>query len=72
MFIETNLHEIDYYKGWLVIYDKSLRKNYCVQLKDTTTNRNITRKQFKECCHKHGVDKTCNTFKKLYAKEAQQ
>ena len=40
--------DIDYYKGWLIVYDKNIKKNYPVQLKDTKTNRNITRKQFKQ------------------------
>ena len=59
--------ETDYYKGWLIVYDKNIKKNYPVQLKDTKTNRNITRKQFKDAVNKHGFDKDCNTFKKLYA-----
>ena len=60
--------DIDYYKGWLVIYDKLIKKNYPVKLKDTKTNRNITRKQFKQAVDKYGFDKACNSFKKLYAK----
>jgi ubiquitin len=60
--------DIDYYKGWLIVYDKNIKKNYPVQLKDTKTNRNITRKQFKQAVNNYGFDKACNSFKKLYAK----
>ena len=60
--------DTDYYKGWLIVYDKNIKKNYPVQLKDTKTNRNITRKQFKQAVDKYGFDKACNSFKKLYAK----
>ena len=59
--------ETDYYKGWLVIYDKVIKKNYPVKLIDNKTKRNITRKHFKECLALYGYDRTCNTFKKLYA-----
>ena len=63
--------ETDYYKGWLVIYDKVIKKNYPVQLIDTKTKRNITKKHFKECLVTYGYDRTCNTFKKLYASPQQ-
>jgi len=59
--------DTDYYKGWLIVYDKNIKKNYPVQLKDTKTNRNITKKQFKQAVNKYGFDNACNTFKKLYA-----
>ena len=43
--ITSDNFETDYYKGWLIVYDKNIKKNYPVQLKDIKTNRNITRKQ---------------------------
>jgi hypothetical protein len=42
-------------------------KNYSVQLIDTKTKRNITKKHFKECLLLYGYEKTCNVFKKLSA-----
>ena len=65
MFMQSDSFEADYYKGWLVLTDKSITKNYCIQLKDTATGRNITRKHFKDAVELVGFDKACNTFKKL-------
>lgn len=33
--------ETDYYKGWLIIYDKVIKKNYPVQLIDTKTKETL-------------------------------
>ena len=57
--------EVDYYKGWLVITDLKTNSNYSVKLKDTWTKQNITRFQFKEAVEKYGLDRACETFKKL-------
>ena len=64
----SNNFDTDYYKGWLIVYDKNIKKNYPVQLKDIKTNKNITKKQFKKAVEKYGFDKACNTFKKLDTK----
>ena len=62
----TEKFEVDYYKGWLVITDKSAMKNECVQLMNSK-GRNITLNQFKNCIKTHGIDRACKTFLKLAA-----
>ena len=67
MFIETQSFTAEYWAGWLVITDRSSNETYPVQLRDTKTGRNITRKQFNSAIKTHGTDRACQTFCKLYA-----
>ena len=62
----SELYEVDYYKGWLVIKDKTTKANECVQLTNKN-GRNITLSQFKSGIKSHGLNKTCATFLKLVA-----
>ena len=62
----SELYEVDYFKGWLVIKDKTTKANECVQLTNKN-GRNITLSQFKSGIKSHGLDKTCATFVKLAA-----
>lgn len=61
---ETFSHEVDFYAGLLVIAETETEQNFTVQLKDMN-GRNITRKHFSDAAKRHGIDKACNTFKKL-------
>ena len=63
---ESELFEIDYHNGWLVITDKATGKPECVQLTNNK-GRNITLNQFKSGIKSHGLDKACKTFLKLAA-----
>jgi len=62
----TEKFEVDYYKGWLVIYNKATKNPECVQLRNDK-GRNITLNQFKTGVKTHGVDHDCKTFLKLAA-----
>ena len=62
---ENENWEADYWKGVLVLTELETMNYYTVQLKDTWTKQNITRFQFKEAVEKYGLDKACETFKKL-------
>jgi hypothetical protein len=63
---ESELFQIDYHNGWLVIRDKETNKQECVQLTNNK-GRNITLNQFKSGIKSHGLDKACKTFLKLAA-----
>jgi hypothetical protein len=63
---ESELFEIDYHNGWLVIKDKETNRQECVQLTNNK-GRNITLNQFKSGIKSHGLNKTCKTFLKLAA-----
>ena len=63
-FWETETHEVDFYKGLLVIAEIETQQSFVVQLNDNR-GRNITRKQFADCVNSHGIDRACGTFKKL-------
>ena len=63
---ETELFEVDYHNGWLVITDKANNQNKCVQLTNQQ-GRNITFNQFKSSVKSHGIDKACAVFLKLAA-----
>jgi len=63
---ESELFEIDYHNGWLVIKDRETNKQECVQLTNNK-GRNITLNQFKSGIKSHGLNKTCKTFLKLSA-----
>ena len=63
-FWETQNHEVDFYKGLLVIAEIETQQSFVVQLNDNR-GRNITRKQFADCVNSHGIDRACGTFKKL-------
>lgn len=65
MFIQSELFEADYYKGWLIITDRQTSKTYPVQLKSTETGRNITKSQFSSSIKTAGFDAACRTFKKI-------
>jgi len=62
----TEKFEVDYYKGWLVIYNKATKNPECVQLRNDK-GRNITLNQFKSGVKTHGVNHACKTFLKLAA-----
>ena len=62
----SELYEADYYNGWLVITDKTTKKNECVHLTNNN-GRNITLAQFKSSIKSHGLNKACATFVKLAA-----
>ena len=59
--------EADYWKGVLILTDLESMDYYSIQLKDTKTGHNITWRHFKECVEKYGLDRACETFKKLSA-----
>ena len=63
---ESELFEVDYHNGWLVIMEKETSRQECVQLCNKN-GRNITLTQFKSGLKSHGIDKTCRTFLKLAA-----
>ena len=63
-FWKTETHEVDFYKGLLVIAEIETQQSFVVQLNDNR-GRNITRKQFADCVNSHGIDRACGTFKKL-------
>ena len=63
---ESELFEVDYHNGWLVIREKDTSRQECVQLCNKN-GRNITLTQFKSGLKSHGIDKTCRTFLKLAA-----
>lgn len=63
---ESELFEVDYHNGWLVIKDKETNEQECVQLTNNKC-RNITLNQFKSGIKSHGLDKACKTFLKLAA-----
>ena len=62
----SEIYEVDYHQGWLVITEKATNKNECVQLTNNN-GRNITLSQFKSGIKSHGLDKACATFLKLAA-----
>lgn len=68
MFMENENFEAEYYKGWLIVTDKATRKASPVQLIDSRTRRNITLNQFREGVKKFGLDRACQSFKKLEAR----
>jgi hypothetical protein len=63
---ESELFEVDYHNGWLVIMEKETSRQECVQLCNKN-GRNITLTQFESGLKSHGIDKTCRTFLKLAA-----
>ena len=66
MDFESELFEVDYYKGTLVIREKETSRQECIQLCNKN-GRNITLSQFKSGIKSHGIDKACRTFLKLAA-----
>ena len=67
MIMDSDKFETDYLGGILVITDKNLGTLHSVCLRDAS-GRNITRKQFISAVKSHGLDKACETFKKLAGK----
>ena len=57
--------EADYWKGELILTELENNNYYTIKLKDTWTKQNITWFSFKECVEKYGLDRACETFKKL-------
>ena len=72
MFMESDNHTAEFYSGWLIITDNATRQTYPVQMRDTETGRNITRKQFNDAVKGYGLDRACQTFRKLYARPSTQ
>ena len=72
MFMESEKHTAEFWSGWLIITDNATRQTYPVQMHDRTTGRNITRKQFNDAVKSHGLDRACQTFRKLYARPSTQ
>lgn len=67
MFKENQNYMAEFYKGWLIITEKATNKPFLVQLMDSATGRNITRKQFNDGVKMFGLDKACQSFKRLAA-----
>lgn len=67
MFFESNAYTAEFHSGWLLITENASAEVYPVQLLDTKTGRNITRRQFVEAVKGFGLDKACQTFRKLAA-----
>lgn len=67
MIMDSDKFETDYLSGVLVITDKNLGTLHSVCLRDAS-GRNITRNQFLSAVKSHGLDKACETFKKLSVK----
>lgn len=67
MLMESEKHTAEFWSGWLIITDNSTRHTYPVQMHDRTTGRNTTRKQFNDAVKGYGLDRACQTFRKLYA-----
>ena len=57
--------EADYWKGELILTELENHNYYTIKLKDTWTGQNITWFSFKECVEQYGLDRACETFKKL-------
>lgn len=65
---QTELHEVEYASGWLLITDRRTGRVSPVRLV-SSAGKCITRGQFSEAARKFGIDRTCETFKKLAAKD---
>ena len=65
---ETSAHSVEFAGGWLFITEKQSGKEYPVRLINTR-GQCVTRGQFSEAARKHGVDRACDTFKKLAARD---
>ena len=61
---QTEIHEVDYHAGFLVIAESDTQKSFVVQLTDNN-GRNVTCKQFADAASTHGIDRACSTFKRL-------
>tara|TARA_A100001035_G_C27682957_1_gene453996 strand:- start:210 stop:491 length:282 start_codon:yes stop_codon:yes gene_type:complete len=57
--------EADYWKGELILTELANHDYYTIVMKDAWTGQNITRFSFKECVEKYGLDRACETFKKM-------
>lgn len=64
---ETETHAVEYAGGFLFITEKQTGKDYLVRLINQR-GQCITRGQFNDSAAKFGIDRACETFKKLSAK----
>ena len=64
---ETDTHAVEYAGGFLFITEKQTGKDYLVRLINQR-GQCVTRGQFNDSADKYGVDRACETFKRLSAK----